>query len=188
MRVPHRAVLTAAAVTLSALASAAPAAAKLQLRILGLQHGRFGINQIYDGLGCRGRNLSPAMTISGVPAGTRSLAITMFDPDAPTQSGWWQWLAYNLPAGTRRVAEGAGAAGGHRLPRGARQGINDFSQRAYGGPCPPVGAPAHRYEFILWAEKVRALNVPGNASAALISLMIERYAIAHRVVVVPYGR
>ena len=91
--------------------SAAPAIAKLQLHVLGLQRGgRFGIKQVYNGLGCHGRNLSPALRISGVPAGTKSLAVTMFDPDAPTQSGWWQWLAYDLPAGTRQLAEGAGLA------------------------------------------------------------------------------
>ncbi len=169
--------------------SAAPALAKLQLHVLGLRPGgRFGNNQVYNGLGCHGRNRSPALRFTGVPAGTRSLAVTMFDPDAPTQSGWWQWLTYDLPAGTRHLTEGAGATGGRGLPQGARQGRNDFSQVNYGGPCPPVGAPAHHYQLIVWADRVRMLPVTSWSSAALISLMIERYAIARSMVVVPYGR
>ncbi len=88
----------------------------------------------------------------------------------------------------RRLAAGAGATGGRGLPRGARQGRNDFSQVNYGGPCPPVGAPAHRYQLIVWADRVRTLPVTASSSAALISLMIERYAIARSMVVVPYSR
>lgn len=188
-RVFSQTAVAAVTVSLVALASASAAPAGLELHVLGLQRsGRFGINQVYKGLGCKGRDLSPALRLSGAPVATKSLAITIFDPDVGNQSGWWQWLVYNLPANTSHLAEGAGATGGAGLPAGARQGPNDYGARNYGGPCPPAGAPAHRYRVILWALKVRRLGVPANATAALISVTIVRNAITHRTVVVPYGR
>lgn len=189
MRMFTRTALAAVAVSLLALTSASTAIAKLQLHLLGLQPGnRFGIDQVYNGFGCTGRNLSPALRITGVPVGTKSLAITIHDPDAPTQSGWWHWLVYDLPATTKRLAEGAGAAGGAALPAGAHQGPNDFGGLDYGGVCPAAGARAHRYRVILWALKVRTLGAPTGASAALIDYMIEADAIAHQTVVVRYSR
>ena len=108
MRMPTRMMFVVLAATLIALAAAPTAIAKLQLRVLSLQPGqRFGSNQVYNGFGCTGRNLSPALHISGVPAHTKSLAVTIHDPDAATQSGWWHWLLYDLPVKTRRLTEGA---------------------------------------------------------------------------------
>jgi phosphatidylethanolamine-binding protein (PEBP) family uncharacterized protein len=132
MRMPARMTLAALVATLVALVAAPTVIAKLQLRVPGLQPGqRFGINQVYNGFGCTGRNLSPALRISGVPVHTQSLAITIHDPDAATQSGWWHWLVYDLPARTSRLAEGAGAASGAPLPRGSKQGPNDFGGLDY---------------------------------------------------------
>jgi Raf kinase inhibitor-like YbhB/YbcL family protein len=168
----------------------APAAmARLGLRVLGLQPGdRFGADQVYNGFGCTGGDLSPGLRISGVPAGAKSLAITIHDPDAATQSGWWHWLVYDLPAGTRSLAEGAGSARGSVLPAGAQQGPNDFGGRAYGGVCPPAGDRPHRYRVTVWALKDRRLGASATASAALIDYLIESNAIAHRTVVVRYSR
>jgi Raf kinase inhibitor-like YbhB/YbcL family protein len=187
MRMPTRMTFAALVATVVAVA-AAPTAIALQLRVLGLRPGdRFGIKQVYNGLGCTGRNLSPALRISGVPAHTKSLAITIYDPDAATQSGWWHWLLYNLPAKTRRLAQGAGSPGG-KLPSGARQGPNDFGSRDYGGVCPPAGDRPHRYHVIVWALRVSRLPAPAGASAALIDYLIEANAFAHRTVIVRYGR
>jgi Raf kinase inhibitor-like YbhB/YbcL family protein len=189
MRMPARTTLAALVAILVALVAAPAAIAKLQLRVLGLQPGhRFGISQVYNSFGCTGRNLSPALRISGVPAHTQSLAITIHDPDAATQSGWWHWLLYDLPATTRRLAEGAGSSKGTLLPAGARQGPNDFGALDYGGVCPPAGDHQHRYHVTLWALKVSTLAVPPGASAALIDYMIEANALAHRTVVVRYSR
>ncbi len=188
MRMPTRMMFVGLAATLIALAAAPTAIAKLQVRVLSLQPGqRFGSNQVYNGFGCTGRNLSPALHISGVPAHTKSLAVTIHDPDAATQSGWWHWLLYDLPVKTRRLAEGAGSAGG-KLPSGARQGPNDFGSRDYGGVCPPAGDRPHRYHVTLWALKVSSLAAPASASAALIDYLIEANAIAHRTVIVRYSR
>jgi len=80
----------------------------------------------------------------------------MFDPDAPTQSGWWHWLAYDLPTTTTQLKENASKTG---LPQGAKQGQNDFGfgSTGYGGVCPPAGSPPHPYRVTLWALKVGTL-------------------------------
>jgi Raf kinase inhibitor-like YbhB/YbcL family protein len=113
------------------------------------------------------------------------LAVTIFDPDAPTQSGWWHWLAYDLPATTTSLAENASATG---LPTAAKQGPNDFGTVGFGGVCPPAGAPAHHYRVTVWALNTATLGAPAGSSAALIDYLIEGDAIAHRTEVVRYGR
>jgi len=85
--------------------------------------------QVNDAFGCTGANRSPALKWLRVPKGTRSLAITVFDVDAPTGSGWWHWVVYDIPTETTGVAAGAGAVDGTHLPRGTRQARNDFGQR-----------------------------------------------------------
>lgn len=164
----------------------------LRLQVGGLNHGRFGINQVYDKLGCVGGNMSPELLISGVPKAAKSLAITVFDPDAPTQSGWWHWLVYDLPPGTTRLKQDASKTG---LPSDPQhhpaQGPNDFGSTVYGGVCPPAGSPPHHYRVTVWALKVVSLAPLGaqaGASAALIDYLIETNAIAHRTVTVRYSR
>ena len=166
----------------------------LRLQVGGLIHGRFGPNQVYNKLGCAGGNMSPELLISGVPKAAKSLAITVFDPDAPTQSGWWHWLVYDLPPGTARLKEDASKMG---LPSDAQhhpaQGPNDFGfgSDVYGGVCPPAGSPPHHYRVTVWAVKLASLASLGaqpGASAALIDYFIEANAIAHRTVTVRYSR
>ena len=194
-----RAVLVAACVS---LALAATATAKhnspvrhLRLQVMGLDHGqRFGIDQVYDGLGCHGLNESPGLLISGVPKAAKSLAITIFDPDAPTQSGWWHWLVYDLPPGATQLNEDASRKRTSERPGApSAQGPNDFGfgSTGYGGVCPPAGSPPHHYRVTLWALKVGSLVRLGaqpGASAALIDYLIEANAIAHRTVTVRYSR
>ena len=159
---------------------------RLRLHVLGLEPGRrFGLDQVYNGVGCSGKDESPELGITGVPAAAKSLAITIYDPDAPTQSGWWHWLVYDLPATTTHLAENASATG---LPQGAAQGPNDFGAARYGGVCPPAGSPAHHYRVTVWSLKVSALGAPSGASAAFISYLIEANTIARRTVVVKYSR
>ncbi len=101
---------------------------------------------------CEGANLAPPLSWSGVPSGTRSLALVVDDPDAPDPAApkttWVHWLVYNLPATAQGLPEG-----GKPLPAGAREGNNDWQKPGYGGPCPPVGR--HRYFFKLYALDVR---------------------------------
>ena len=189
MRTFGRAAIAALVVSVVVLVVAPAAMARLGFRVLGLQPGdRFGADQVYNGFGCTGRNLSPALRIANVPVQAKSLAITIHDPDAATQSGWWHWLIYDLPPGTTKLAEGAGSARGSALPAGARQGPNEFGARAFGGVCPPAGDRPHHYQVTLWALMLRGLGAPRTASAALIDYLIEANAIAHRTVVIRYSR
>src|SRR5271170_1039444 len=105
--------------------------------------GKIAQAQVFSSFGCSGGNISPALTWSGVPAGTRSFALLMHDPDAPTGSGWWHWLVYNIPATATSLPAGAGDPHKNLLPAGALQGRTDFGTPGYGGPCPPPGKPHH---------------------------------------------
>jgi Raf kinase inhibitor-like YbhB/YbcL family protein len=128
--------------------------------------GRITLSHVYNGMGCSGQNISPALQWYNPPAGTRSYAVTAYDPDAPTGSGWWHWVMYNIPAGTTGLPAGAG--NGKNAPRGSAQGQTDFGTKGYGGPCPPAGDRPHHYQFTVFALKVDRLDIPGNATAAYV--------------------
>lgn len=145
------------------------------------------LGQVYDRLGCRGRNISPALRWAGAPAGTRSFAITLFDPDAPTGSGWWHWLVYDIPPSVNDLTEGAGSPGG-KLPPGSVQGHNDFGTPGYGGPCPPRGDKPHRYVFTVYALKTDSIEAPPGSSPARIDPVLEANALAKASFTAVYGR
>lgn len=144
------------------------------------------VNQVYQGLGCKGANLSPALSWSHVPAGTKSLALTMYDPDAPTGSGWWHWVVYDIAVGVSQLPGGIGAKS--TLPEGAKQARNDFGSRNFGGACPPVGDKPHRYVFTVYALKVDQLPVPEDASPALIGFMLNANSLGKATLTAKYGR
>ncbi|MEI7610587.1 MAG: YbhB/YbcL family Raf kinase inhibitor-like protein [Rhodospirillaceae bacterium] len=144
---------------------------------------------VFNGFGgCGGGNLSPALQWQGAPAGTRSFAITMFDPDAPTGSGWWHWVLYNLPPSTDRLARGAGDPSRQVLPIGSAQARNDFGAVGYGGPCPPRGARAHHFVFTVFALNIDALPVRPGSTAAMISYAIHEHILAEAKLTTIYGR
>src|SRR5438874_9268190 len=122
--------------------------------------GKIADAQVYNSFGCKGGNVSPELSWSSAPAGTKSFAILMHDPDAPTGSGWWHWVVYNIPADVKSLPAGAGSADNSALPKGATQGNTDFGTPAYGGPCPPAGSGDHHYNFMLFALKVEKLDLP----------------------------
>jgi hypothetical protein len=142
----------------------------------------------FAGFGCAGENLSPALQWQGAPAGTQSYAITMYDPDAPTGSGWWHWMAYNLPADTNSLPRGAGSVSAPQLPAGAVQQRIDFGVNGYGGVCPPLGSPPHRYIFTVHALKTAKLEVPADATAALAGFIINANTLAKTSFTVRYAR
>lgn len=115
--------------------------------------------------GVGGANISPALTWSGAPEGTRSYAITCFDPDAPTGSGWWHWVVTDIPADVTSFDEGA------ELPPGSRTWLNDYGYTGWGGPWPPPG-PAHHYVFTVFAVGIDRLDVPDEASSAVARLTL----------------
>jgi Raf kinase inhibitor-like YbhB/YbcL family protein len=130
----------------------------------------------FNAMGCTGQNVSPPLEWKNPPAGTKSFALMVHDPDAPTGSGWWHWVAYDIPADTTSLPEGAG--GGTGLPKGAVQGTTDFGKPGYGGPCPPPGSGKHHYNFTLFALKVDKIEVPPGASAAMVGFNVKANAIA----------
>jgi Raf kinase inhibitor-like YbhB/YbcL family protein len=133
--------------------------------------------QMFNGMGCTGQNISPALTWHGAPAAAKSFAITIYDPDAPTGSGWWHWVVYNIPATTTQLAQDAGGAGA-KLPAGARQGNTDFGKPGYGGPCPPKGDAPHHYIFTVYALDVASIDVPETATAAYVGFNLHGHTIA----------
>lgn len=126
---------------------------------------------VHSAMGAGGDNVSPDLAWSGAPAGTKSFALTMYDPDAPTGSGWWHWVVYDIPASASGLTLGAGS-GGSALPAGAKQGRTDFGTPGYGGAAPPPGHGPHRYLFTLYALNTEKLDVAPDATAAMIGFMI----------------
>ncbi len=143
--------------------------------------------QVYNQFGCHGGDTSPALKWSGAPQGTKSFALTLYDPDAPSGSGWWHWVVYDLPASTTELPADAGAAGGKALPASAKMGPNDFGEHAYGGACPPPGDKPHHYVFTVYALKTDKLDVPANASAALIGFMVHANQLGKTQLTARYG-
>jgi len=135
-------------------------------------NSKLGPDQVFNGFGCTGNNISPALNWSGAPKGTKSFALTVYDPDAPTGSGWWHWVVYNLPETTSGLPQGAGEVSKGLMPPGAVQGRTDFGTPGFGGACPPPGSKPHRYIFTIHALKTATLEVPADASAALVGFMI----------------
>ena len=149
--------------------------------------GTFDARQLYSGFGCTGGNVSPALSWNGAPAGTKSYAVTMYDPDAPTGSGWWHWVVYDIPASVTSLPAGAGSPGGV-LPSGAVQGRTDFGSTGYGGPCPPAGDRPHRYVFTVHALSVPTIDAPADATAAMIGFMLHANVLGTATLTTRYGR
>ena len=142
----------------------------------------------FNGFGCSGDNKSPALQWRGAPAGTKSFAVTMYDPDAPTGSGWWHWSVINLPASVTALQPDAGAVGGANLPAGASHVRIDFGVAGWGGTCPPAGDKPHRYIFTVHALKTEKLEIPPDATAALAGYMINANALSKASFTAKYGR
>ena len=185
------AALALAATTLLAAASAAQETgvmSKFTLTSTDFTEGDTLANtQVFNEFGCKGGNISPALAWSGAPAGTQSFALLMHDPDAPTGSGWWHWVVYNIPPATGSLPAGAGDPKKGLMPKGAVQGRTDYGSVGYGGPCPPPGKP-HHYNFRLYALKVPKLEVPEGASAALIAFNVRAQALGEAQLTGMYGR
>lgn len=128
--------------------------------------------------GAGGANLSPHLSWSGFPAQTKSFAVTVFDPDAPTLSGWWHWLVTDLPADCTELPTGAGDSVGSGLPPGARQFGNDYGTRDFGGAGPPPGDHPHRYLVTVYALDTDSLELPDDVPSAVASFTINAHTLA----------
>jgi Raf kinase inhibitor-like YbhB/YbcL family protein len=137
---------------------------------------------LFNGMGCNGENLSPPLSWTGVPEGTKSFALMVHDPDANTGgAGIWHWVVVNIPATVVSLPAGASTADGAKLPSGSRQIANDYvgmtGSAAWGGPCPPKGQKAHRYNFTVYALKVDKLDLPPAATASQAGFFVNLNAI-----------
>lgn len=134
--------------------------------------------QVFNSFGCEGANISPSLNWSSAPEGTKSFAITAYDPDAPTGSGWWHWTMVNIPADVNSLPSDAGNQNGLNLPTGAVQGRNDYGYAGFGGACPPKGDKPHHYHFKVWALKVDKLPIDKDSSGALVGYMLNANSLA----------
>lgn len=133
--------------------------------------------QEYQGFGCEGGNISPQLAWRDVPAGTKSFAVTAYDPDAPTGSGWWHWVAFNIPADVHALPSGAGDPTSALAPAGMIQHRTDYGTPGFGGACPPKGDEAHRYQFKVFALDVERLDIAPESSAALVGFMLNGHKL-----------
>ncbi len=150
--------------------------------------GQATMKQVFNGFGCTGENQSPQLNWSNAPEGTKSFAITLYDPDAPTGSGWWHWVAFDIPADTKELITGAGTPGQPGMPTGAVQSMTDFGGTGYGGPCPPPGHGAHQYILTIHALKVEKLGLDAKASAPMVGFNLGQNTLAKASIVFYYER
>jgi hypothetical protein len=183
--------LTAAAALAKAPAAAKPPAhAKPAFTLTSpdiSDGGNIAEAQVFNSFGCSGHNVSPALSWSNAPAGTKSFALLVHDPDAPTGSGWWHWVVYNIPADATSLAADAGDPKKSLMPAAAVQGRTDFGTPGYGGPCPPPGKP-HHYYYRLYALKVPKIDAPADATAAFISFNVHANSLGAAQLLGLYGR
>jgi Raf kinase inhibitor-like YbhB/YbcL family protein len=151
-----------------------------------LADGHFNNAQISNGFGCHGGNVSPTISWSGEPAGTKSFLVTMYDRDAPTGSGFWHWVVANVPASVHTLSPGAGSEGGG-LPQGAMAVRNDTGKAEYLGPCPSEGE-SHRYVITVAALKVPSLPVDNTATPAVVGFVAHYNELAKATMTVQYAR
>lgn len=146
--------------------------------------GQFTSEFIADSYGCKGENRSPELHWVNPPAGTKSFAITMFDMDAPTGSGFWHWVMIDIPAGVTLLKRGAGNPDSGLAPSGSLQRINDTGQMGYLGPCPGEGEGSHRYLITVYALNNEKTAVPAGAPAALTGFLLNKSALAKASIVI----
>jgi len=160
-----------------ALAASATSVLAFEISSSSVSDGKWDKKFYADKIaGCDGGNVSPALAWKDPPAGTKSFGLTLYDPDAPTGSGWWHWQAWNIPATTMSFDEG-------KVPDGVVQGKGDVGRTGYLGPCPPPGTGVHHYTLTIFALKVDKLDVDPNASGAFIGYNLNGNAIAKASVV-----
>ncbi len=159
------------------------AQAEMSLQSTDISEGEMLSNaQVFNGFGCEGGNISPQLSWRGVPEGAKSLAITVYDPDAPTGSGWWHWVAFNIPVDTKSIDTGAA------MPIGTIESRTDFGSTGFGGACPPEGNEPHNYIFTIYALDVEKLDLDENASGAMVGYFLNAHLIEKASITAKYGR
>ncbi len=147
--------------------------------------GQIANAQVYNSFGCTGKNISPQLSWKHAPEGTRSFAITAYDPDAPTGSGWWHWLVFNIDPSVTEIKTGASTKS---MPKSAVESITSYGSKGFGGACPPKGDKAHRYIFTVYALNTEKIEQNADARPELIGFFLNRHAITKASIMAYYGR
>jgi len=150
--------------------------------------GQLSINEVFQGFGCTGKNISPELSWKNAPKGTKSFAITVYDPDAPTGSGWWHWVVFNIPKEVNSLRSGAGSIRTKLMPAGAVQNVIDYGFAGFGGACPPKGDKAHQYIFTVHALDVEKFELDGKQSPAIAGYYINAHTLSKASLISYYAR
>ena len=142
----------------------------------------------FNGFGCTGENQSPQLSWANAPEGTKSFAITMYDPDAPTGSGWWHWVVFDIPSDVNSIIENAGNIKNGLMNKKAIQSITNYGVPGYGGPCPPENHGIHQYIITVHALKVDKLGLDQNTNPAIVGYYIWNNTIAKTSIVTYFER
>jgi Raf kinase inhibitor-like YbhB/YbcL family protein len=163
-----------------------PSVPTLAVTSTSFQHNtRLPEKHVFDGWGLSGGNLSPQLSWSGAPAATMGYAVTCFDPDAPTPSGFWHWLLLGIPADVTSLDVGAGTA--ETSPQGSFHVVNDFGDKKYDGAAPPAGDQNHRYLFAVHALDTDDLGLDDTAGAAVAAFTMLGHTLARGVISTSYS-
>lgn len=150
--------------------------------------GQATTTQEFNQHGCSGDNQSPELSWENAPSGTKSFAITMYDPDAPTGSGFWHWVVFDIPSNIKELKAGAGNVKSHLAPQEAIQSINDVGIMGYIGPCPPKGDGFHQYIITVYALDTEKLGLNENTGAALVGFNLWKHTLGKASIVFYYKR
>jgi Raf kinase inhibitor-like YbhB/YbcL family protein len=143
------------------------------------------MEQVLNGFGCTGANISPELNWENEPEGTKSYAVTVYDPDAPTGSGWWHWIAFNIPASATGLPTNASV---NPEASNMTQSRTDFGTSGYGGACPPEGDTPHRYQFQVWALDTDRIDLDPQASGAMVGYFLNMHKLVKAELTVKFGR
>ncbi len=150
--------------------------------------GQLTLDQVFAGFGCEGNNISPQLNWENAPAGTKSFAVTVYDPDAPTGSGWWHWVIFDIPASADMLKTGAGNPESMLAPEGCIQSITSFNQKGFGGACPPEGDAPHRYIITVYALGVDHLGLDSDAPPEMVGFYLHANTLAKASLIAYYQR
>jgi Raf kinase inhibitor-like YbhB/YbcL family protein len=171
--------------------SASAASAQMKLTSDDIKNNAVGTKEMEANVfGCDGGNMSPSLKWTGAPADTKSFAINLYDPDAPTGSGFWHWVVFNIPVSTTSLPKNAGDVKAKLMPDGAIQSRTDYGADGYGGMCPPKGDKPHHYILTVYAVDEDKLQFAkdDNVSAAVVGFELHFHAKAKAALHWTYGR
>ena len=146
--------------------------------------GQLTNKEVFSGFGCSGENISPELSWKDAPKGTKSFAVTVYDPDAPTGSGWWHWVVFDISKDKFTLPSGFG----NSESKDVIQSMTDFGKTGFGGACPPKGDKAHRYIFTVHSLDIETISLDKNSNPALVGYYLNAHSLAKASLISYYGR